>query len=199
MNNQKIFIFTDLDGSILNRDNFKFDEIINFIKECDNEGIVIIPNSSKTKIEIKNFCFDINLNLPFISENGSAIHNVNLLNSDFSSEIILSRKKEEIINIFNQNISKRHKVKCKFVQDMALCEQIKVLGLSAGKIKDALNRSYSYPLIFTGNIEDKLELSKNISDLGLKLHEGDRLLNLGDNMLPSSISATFSLFLNIYY
>ena len=36
MNNKKIFIFTDLDGSILNRENFKFDEIINFIKECDN-------------------------------------------------------------------------------------------------------------------------------------------------------------------
>ena len=197
MNNKKIFIFTDLDGSILNRENFKFDEIINFIKECDNEGIVIIPNSSKTKIEIQNFCFDINLNLPFISENGSAIHNVNLLNFDLPSEIILSRKKEEIINIFNQNISKRHKVKCKFVQDMALCEQIKVLGLSAGKIKDALNRSYSYPLIFTGNIEDKLELSKNISDLGLKLHEGDRLLNLGDKVAKGTAMKKFVSLMNI--
>ena len=31
--NHKVLIFTDLDGSLLDRDTFKFDKISNYIKE----------------------------------------------------------------------------------------------------------------------------------------------------------------------
>ncbi len=53
--NSKILIFTDLDGSLLNRDNFEFGSIKNFIKELLSHDIFIIPNSSKTAKEITNF------------------------------------------------------------------------------------------------------------------------------------------------
>ena len=50
-----LIIFTDLDGSLLNRDNFKFDEIRDYIKSLIDEGIIIIPNTSKTEKEIEEF------------------------------------------------------------------------------------------------------------------------------------------------
>ena len=50
----KIIIFTDLDGSLLHRDNFKFDEIKDFLKSLINEGIIMIPNTSKTEKEIED-------------------------------------------------------------------------------------------------------------------------------------------------
>ena len=46
---QKILIFTDLDGTLLDRDTFKFDKIFNYIKELISKDISIIPTSSKTK------------------------------------------------------------------------------------------------------------------------------------------------------
>ena len=49
---QKILIFTDLDGSLLHRDTFKFDPIKDYILSLVNQGIIIIPNSSKTEKEI---------------------------------------------------------------------------------------------------------------------------------------------------
>ena len=50
-----ILIFTDLDGSLLDRDTFKFDTIKNYVKSLVNDGIIIIPNSSKTEKEIEKF------------------------------------------------------------------------------------------------------------------------------------------------
>ena len=51
----KILIFTDLDGSLLNRDTFKFDEIKDYINQLLSKGIIIIPNTSKTEKEILKF------------------------------------------------------------------------------------------------------------------------------------------------
>ena len=89
-----LIIFTDLDGSLLHRDNFKFDEIKEYIKSLKDDGITIVPNTSKTEKEIKEFTKELGLELPFISENGSLIKltftpkssGVLELSLDFSSE-----------------------------------------------------------------------------------------------------------------
>ena len=78
-----LIIFTDLDGTLLHRDTFKFDVIKDFIKNLANKGIVIIPNSSKTEKEIEKFNEELGIELPFISENGSSIRGLNLINSNF--------------------------------------------------------------------------------------------------------------------
>ena len=85
--NHKVLIFTDLDGSLLDRDTFKFDKISKYIKALISDGIYIIPNSSKTKKEIENFNIELDENLPFIVENGAAIYNLNLIHSSFPEKI----------------------------------------------------------------------------------------------------------------
>ena len=52
-------------------------------------------------------------------------------------------------------------------------------------------------MIFNRIFEDKLELSKDITDLGLKLHEGDRLLNLGDKVAKGIAMKKFVSLMNI--
>ena len=110
-----LIIFTDLDGSLLNRDNFKFDEIKDYIKSLIDEGIIIIPNTSKTEKEIEEFIKELGSNLPYISENGSSIHGLNLINANFPNKIVLSRDKQELIQIFNSRIPENLKTKCKFI------------------------------------------------------------------------------------
>ena len=68
-----IYIFTDLDASLIHRDTFEFGEIKNYIKNLISGGINIIPNTSKTEIEINDFNNELGFNLPYISENGSSI------------------------------------------------------------------------------------------------------------------------------
>ena len=66
--NSKILIFTDLDGSLLNRETFDFSSIKNFIKNLLSKDIFIIPNSSKTAKEIINFTLELGEKLPYIAE-----------------------------------------------------------------------------------------------------------------------------------
>ena len=107
-----LIIFTDLDGSLLHRDTFQFSEIKDYLLELISKGIHIIPNSSKTESEILSFNQELGADLPYILENGSAIHGLNLLNTNFPDKIILSREKKEIIEIFNGKVPEILKNKC---------------------------------------------------------------------------------------
>ena len=78
----KILIFTDLDGSLLHRDTFKFDEIKDYLKQLISKGVFIIPNTSKTEKEILAFNNELGISLPYICENGAAINGLDLLNSN---------------------------------------------------------------------------------------------------------------------
>ena len=50
-------------------------------KKLISKGIFIIPNTSKTEKEILQFNYELGSHLPFISENGSSIHGLNLINN----------------------------------------------------------------------------------------------------------------------
>ena len=182
MNKNKILIFTDLDGSILHRDTFKFDQIKDYIIKLINSGIHIIPNSSKTESEIIEFNQDLGENLAYISENGSVINNLDLLNSNFPNKIILSREKEELVEIFKNKVSENLQSKCKFISNLNKNDQINIFGLSETKLKKALDRKYTEPFLFEGNKNEKKDLAKMLKKNALSIQEGGRVINLCDNV-----------------
>ena len=177
-----VVIFTDLDGSLLHRDTFKFDSIKDYIKSLINIGIIIIPNSSKTEKEIEKFNEELGVELPYISENGSVIHGLNLINQNFPNEIILSRKKEELLKTFNEKTPEKLLNKCFQISKLSKKEQEKIFGQKDDKLKDALQRKYTLPLLFNGNNSEKNKLLKVLSSNSLTLQEGGRVLNLCDNI-----------------
>ncbi len=184
--NQKVLIFSDLDGTLLNRDTFSFDEIKNYILYLISNDISLIPNSSKTKEEINEFNKKLGEDLPYIVENGAAIFDLHLINSNFPEEIVLSREIEEILTIFSEKIPKNLVSKLKFLHNLDLSDQMKILGLSKEKIRNALKRKYSIPLLFNGNISEKREIKNLVKSAGLTLQEGGRVINLCDNVSKST-------------
>ncbi|MDC3030394.1 HAD-IIB family hydrolase [Candidatus Pelagibacter sp.] len=177
-----VVIFTDLDGSLLHRDTFKFDSIKEYIKSLINNGIIIIPNSSKTEKEIEKFNEELGVKLPYISENGSAIHGLNLINQNFPNKIDLSRAKEELINIFNTKISENLKIKCKLVANMSREDQSIIFGLTGKELDNAMNRKFTSPFLFEGTKNEKNKLSKILKSNSLSLQEGGRVINLCDSV-----------------
>ncbi len=177
-----IFIFTDLDASLIQRDTFKFDEIKDYIKSLISKGIYIIPNTSKTEIEINEFNKELGLILPYISENGSSINGLNLINKNFPNQINLSRDKDDIFKIFKKIVPENLKVKCRLIFKMEKKVQSEIFGLSGKKLKDALNRNYSIPFIFSGNLDQRRQLNEIVNKGGLTLHEGGRVINICDNV-----------------
>jgi mannosyl-3-phosphoglycerate phosphatase family protein len=184
MKNCQIFIFTDLDGSLLNHNNFEFKEIKDFILDCIKNGIKIIPNTSKTNSEIQVFLDQLGQNLPFIVENGAAIHNLDLVHPKIkvkNNSLVFSRSLPEILKLFEKNIPKDFQKRCFFLKDMSSIEQMKILGLNKKYLPFALNRDYSIPLVFEGSKEIVNEFTSLLKEIGMKLHEGGRIYNICDD------------------
>ena len=180
--NSSILIFTDLDGTLLNRDTFKFDSIKTFLKELKNRNIIIIPNSSKTEDQIIEFNNEADFQFPFVSENGAIIHNLNFLNQEFPDKIILARNTHKIQNIFDKNIHQDLKSKCKVISSLTMSEQTQIFGLPENKLQQVFKRSCTIPIIFEGNNEEKLSLKNILLKNGLDFKDGGRVLNLGDKI-----------------
>ena len=193
MNKNNIMIFTDLDGSLLNHDNFDFKKIKIFILQCLSIGIKIIPNSSKTKKEIDFFCDQLGERLPYIVENGSAIHNLDIVSSDFkevNNSLVFSRTVEEILEIIIKEVPKNLIDKCSFIKDMNRKMQKEILGLSEAFLPLALERDYSIPFTFSGSDHTINEFKLILERLDLKLHEGGRVFNISDNCSKGSAMKT---------
>ena len=177
-----VAIFTDLDGSLLHRDTFEFDPIKDYIKNLINNEVIIIPNSSKTEKEIEKFNEELGVDLPYISENGSSIHGLNLINHNFPNKIILSREKEELQKIFNEKIPEQLKNKFIQISKINKKEQEKIFGQKDNKLKNALDRKYTLPFLFKGDKNEKNKLLKILNSNLLTLQEGGRVLNLCDDI-----------------
>ena len=184
MKNSQILIFTDLDGSLLNHNNFEFREIKDFILKCIKNGIKIIPNTSKTKSEIQVFLDQLGHNLPFVVENGAAIHNLDLVHPKFkfrNNALVFSRSVSKILKLFEKSIPIEFQKRCFFLKDMSSKEQMKILGLNKKYLPFALNREYSMPLVFDGSKELVNEFTFILKKIGMKLHEGGRIYNICDD------------------
>ena len=192
--NYKILIFTDLDGSLLHRDTFKFDEIKDYLKILLSQGIFIIPNTSKTEKEILEFNNELGSDLPYISENGAAINGLNLLNSNLPKELILSREKDNLIKIFENSIPVNLQNKCKWLSEMDKNKQSLIFGLGDEKLKMALDRKYTIPFLFEGSKSEKNELSRIVKNKGLALQEGGRVINLTDKVNKAKALQVFVRF-----
>ena len=192
--NYKILIFTDLDGSLLHRDTFKFDEIKDYLKILLSQGIFIIPNTSKTEKEILEFNNELGSDLPYISENGAAINGLNLLNSNLPKELILSREKDSLIKIFEKSVPVNLQNKCKWLSEMDKKKQSLIFGLEDDKLKMALDRKYTIPFLFEGNKSERNELSKIVKNKGLALQEGGRVINLTDKVNKAKALQVFVRF-----
>ena len=73
MRNMKTIIFTDLDGTFLNHDDYSFDEAKDAIAKIKKQNIPLIFTTSKTKVEVEMLQKKVGICEPFIIENGAAI------------------------------------------------------------------------------------------------------------------------------
>lgn len=71
---QKLIVFTDLDGSLLDHHNYQWKAAKPALLQLDQLNFPVIINSSKTSAEIKQLRDQMNLQTPFICENGAVIH-----------------------------------------------------------------------------------------------------------------------------
>lgn len=97
---KKLIVFTDLDGSLLDHKTYAWSAAAESLNLLKQHQFPVILNSSKTSLEIKQFQQDMQINFPYISENGAVIHfNQYFPGSDTADKAVLGRPYAEIRDI----------------------------------------------------------------------------------------------------
>ncbi len=70
----QLIFFTDLDGSLLNHEDYSFDEALSSLDLIRRYGIPLIMTTSKTRKEVEPIQREMGIREPMIVENGGGIH-----------------------------------------------------------------------------------------------------------------------------
>lgn len=186
----KLLIFSDIDGTFLNHDNYSMGTLFKYIKNL-NMDFEVIFNTSKTYEETVKINKKLQLNFPFIVENGACIFfPKNYLNENFKKKKILrykdhlcykiSRlKPNKVINLL-RNFRKKYSFK--FYNELSDNELKNITQLKISDIRLSKNRQFSNPIFWMDTLKKKETFKKEfcLLNTGFLISDGGRFLHVLD-------------------
>jgi mannosyl-3-phosphoglycerate phosphatase len=161
---RNIVIFTDLDGSLLNHDDYSFEDAKPMLAYLKEKKIPLIYTTSKTKEECEILQKKMGLNTPFIVENGAAIFGLEC------GTIELGLPYSEI-RLFIDSIKERFGISP--FSDMSVEAVMEYTGFSYDLAKMAKERDFSEPFLIYD--EQKLTIVEKLAEKhGMKILKGGR-------------------------
>lgn len=201
----KKIIFTDLDGTFLNHDNYSFEESKESLKKIKTQKIPLIFTTSKTKIEVELLQKKVGIVEPFIVENGAALFipkNYQHFPLDFLTDfeeykvLIFGKTYKQILNFYDEYKSE---FGLRGFKDMEIKEISKSTGLGIYSATLAKQREFTEPFIMEDTT--KLEKFKKLAaTFKIKITQGGRFFHLIGEKQDKGIAVkdTIKLFEKIY-
>ncbi len=160
----KTVIFSDLDGTLLNHEDYTFDEASEMLEFIKRENIPLIYTTSKTKQECLLLQEKMGLNAPFIVENGACIFGLE------GGDIQLGLSYHDI-RLFVDDVKDAFSMMP--FSDMSIDEVMAHTDFSYDLAKMAKERDFSEPFLIKD--EQKLTaLEKLAEQRGMKILKGGR-------------------------
>ncbi len=207
MNNRKIIVITDLDGTLLDHSTYSFYEAEDALGLLREKGVPLIFCSSKSRAEIEVYRKKLSNNEPFISENGGAIfipEGYGDLKCEFDKiedgylVIEIGSEYQTLADAF-EKIKKRAGINIKSITEFTIDEIVWLTGLSGEEAFLAQKREYTSPFIIYGGGDDVRIIKDEILSLGLNYTEGARFVHLmGGNDKGKAVKILTDIFKKNY-
>lgn len=201
----KTIIFTDLDGTFLNHNDYSFSDNKEALSKIKKDNIPLIFTTSKTRKEVEILQKKVNIKEPFIIENGAALFiPKNYMGFDFS--FLNTYENYHILQLgvaYKEVLIFYNKYKTEFelfgFSDMTEEEVANQTGLPITKIEDTKNRDFTEPFIIKDESKIK-DLKRIADDYGLKITKGGRFYHLiGKNQdKGKAVNACVEIFEKLY-
>ena len=183
----KTLIFSDLDGTFLNHDDYSYSNLKKFISKIKKQSEIIFT-SSKTFCEMVKLYEKLNICFPFIVENGGCIFfpqdylNFKLVDQNFFEhenylglQIGRNNLNKSKNNIKKINFSENFKFS--FFSELNDNELIELTNLEAKNVEDSKKRQFSDP-IYWKDTKIKLQIfKKKLKEKKITVSEGGRFLH----------------------
>ena len=185
----RILVFTDLDGTLLDPRTYSFEPARPALKMLDKLGIPLIICTSKTRPEVEGVRAVLGNTDPFIVENGGAIF---IPDGYFSIEfpatgmdsgyqvIELGTAYSRILGVFSK-MKERLPGRLRGFSDMTVEEVARLTGLSFDEAAQAKKREYDEPFLLD-EPGANLQIAKKMAEsAGLSLTQGRFFHLTGEN------------------
>jgi mannosyl-3-phosphoglycerate phosphatase len=206
MNNQYL-VFTDMDGTLLDHHTYSHEPAKKMLKALQLRKIPVIPNTSKTFDEMTELVAKLDINGPFIVENGAAIHipknflSQKPMNTQWQNNYWVRQftsKKSHWLNLLQQ-LEPEFSGQFTSFSNMTLAEISSATGLTMEQAKKAANRQYGEPVLWLGNPENKQQFITAIQSKGATVQIGGRFIHIsGDCNKGTALSWLCSEFRRQY-
>ncbi|MBN1409179.1 MAG: HAD hydrolase family protein [Calditrichaceae bacterium] len=159
---KKILLFTDLDGTLLDANNYSFSAAQDAIHALAGLKIPIIPCTSKTHLEVISTQECMGISDPFIVENGSAIffkknyfdtNDSKIIEMDNYKALVLGSLYKDVLDFFG-NWKSQYNLSVTGLHEMSIQKIMALTGLNYHEAEIAQKRFFSEP--FTLNDDDNL-------------------------------------------
>jgi mannosyl-3-phosphoglycerate phosphatase len=181
-----LLVFTDLDGSLLDHDDYSFGAALPALERLRRQHIPLIATTSKTLAEMRQLQRALRNNHPFIVENGSAIGiprgyfaepgYADYASAEYDGDFRLLR----LAPAYNHVISILHRLRenrgfrFRGFHDMSNAEVARDTGLSEAEAALARQRSCTEPLLWQDDETAFRKFSAELAADGLRLLRGGR-------------------------
>jgi len=162
-----LIIFTDLDGTLLDRDTYSWEPARTALKCCRQSRVPVVAVTSKTLAETRVLSEKIGLDPHFIFENGGGIY----------------LEEEKYLGLGIPYDTLRHdflilaaRFPLRGMGDMRISELVEITGLTEVEALQAKERLFSEPFLYAG--DELAELEAAAAGQGLQIVRGGRFYHL---------------------
>lgn len=201
----KTLIFTDLDGTFLNHDDYSFEDAKESLSEIKKKNIPLIFTTSKTKAEVIKLQKKVGIKEPFIVENGAALfipkdyQGLDLEHLETFEDykvLVFGKKYKQILGFYNKY---KEEFSIKGFSDMDIKEVCELTSLDKKSAKLSIKRDFTEPFILKDL--SKLNNLKNLATTyNIKITKGGRFFHLIGEKQDKGIAvkSTVELFKSLF-
>lgn len=189
----KWIVFTDLDGTLLDHETYRFDAAKPALDRLKREKIPLILNTSKTMAEVFQIREALGNRDPFIVENGSLIvvpenyfESDDGLGESFEQTNVtgyrierLGGKRDEIVSLLAK-IRQEMGVKFTGFADMTLSDLVTFTGLSQETAALAKDRLATEPILWQDSDKAFHKFTVRLEKHGLQWVQGGRFISISE-------------------
>jgi mannosyl-3-phosphoglycerate phosphatase len=189
--NGKTIIYTDLDGTFLNEENYSFRESLPALLAAQERGIPVVFCSSKTRAEIEHLRKATEVTDPFIVEHGGAIFVPKgyfpfsiegSMSRDGCEAIELGESYPRLVNLFRLLRAGSLNLDIIGFSDLTTNELAAECGMTLDQARRAKARAYTEPFRFSDISSEKIDIFlERVRQSGHQFSVGSRYHHLHGN------------------
>jgi mannosyl-3-phosphoglycerate phosphatase len=188
----RLVVFTDLDGTLLDHDDYSFEAARPALAQLEAQNIPVILTTSKTATEVLSLRREVDNHHPFIVENGGTIV---IPKGYFQQATLPHAANEDAEFIYYQLVTSYREILCllhalrdeygfKFTgfADMRATELAQETGLSLDYAILAKRRDSTEPIKWQGDEASLQLLKEKLAEYNLNIVQGGRFMHVRANV-----------------